>query len=372
MKEFSLIFPPKVHFGCGSIEKLASAPIKGNKGLIITGKHSAKKSGLLARIKKLLRHQDKEVFVFDDVEPEVSVETVDRAAEHARRYKVDFILGLGGGSAIDCAKAAAGIYRDRSGVREYLDKKLAIRKEPGFFIAVPTTAGTGSEATKNAVLTYTEKKIKMSLRGEVLVPSLVILDPELTLGLPPDITAYTGMDALTHAVESYFSVNANEMTRPLSYRAIILITSSLYKAYRSGQDRQARYNMLLGSFTAGLAFANAGLGAVHGIGHPVGAVCKLPHGLVNAIMLPHIIGYNSRESGAGLKAFNEQAGFDLVKKIKALNKKMSIPPGLAKVCPDIASMTEEIISRVEYGASMAYNPVKMDEAKVREALKEAI
>ncbi len=372
MKEFSLLFPPIAHFGFGSIEKLAISGIKGQKGLIITGKHSAKKSGFLAKVKKMLKAQDKEVFVFDDVEPEVSVETVDRAAEHARRYKVDFIVGLGGGSAIDCAKAAAGIYKEKISVKEYLDKKINVRKEPGFFIAIPTTAGTGSEATKNAVLTYTSKKIKISLRGDVLVPSLVILDPGLTMGLPPELTAFTGMDALTHAVESYFSKNANDVTKQLSYRAIMLITQSLHKAYKDGSDKKARHDMLLGSFTAGIAFANAGLGAVHGIGHPIGAVCSLPHGQVNAILLPAIMEYNARGCEKELEEFNLSAGFDLIKKIKDLNKKMGIPSKISKVCRGAGSLTEEIIKRVEYSASMSYNPVTMDEEKVREVLKEVL
>ena len=372
MKDFTMLFPGRVYFGNGCLDKLKDAPIRGRRGLIITGKNSAKKSGLLDRVRKILKGTGREVFVFDDVEPEVSVETVDRSAELARRYKADFFVGIGGGSAIDCAKAVSGIYRDRLSVRDYLDSKTPVRRDTGFFIAIPTTAGTGSESTKNAVLTYTEKKIKISLRGDSLVPSIAVLDPELTYNMPKEVTAYTGMDALTNAVESYFSLNANEITEILSLKSIMLILGSMAAAYKKASDKKARYDMMLGSFTAGLSFANAGLGAVHGIGHPAGAVLSLPHGLVNAILLPHVLEFNAPAIGAQLMLFKKTTGIDLIKKINSLNKAMGIPKKLSGACKGAEKKSGAIIERVEYTASMSYNPVKMDEKKVRQILKGAL
>lgn len=372
MKDFSMLFPNRVYFGNGCLDKLKDAPIRGRRGLIITGKHSAKKSGLLDRVRKILKNTGREIFVFDDVEPEVSVETVDRAADLARRYKTDFFAGLGGGSAIDCAKAVSGIYRDRLSVKDYLDSKTPVRRETAFLIAIPTTAGTGSESTKNAVLTYTEKKIKISLRGDSMVPSIAVMDPQLTYSMSKEFTAYTGMDALTHAVESYFSSNSNEITEILSLKAVTLILDNMSAAYKKPHDMESRYNMMLGSFTAGLAFANAGLGAVHGIGHPVGAVLKMPHGLVNAILLPHVLEFNSTAIGPQLLQFKKATGIDLIKKIKVLNKSMGIPLKLSGAHKGAAKKSAEILQRVEYSASMSYNPVKMDEERVREILKAAL
>ena len=371
MKDFTLLFPNRVYFGNDSLESLKNAPIKGRRGLIITGKNSAKKSGLLDREKKIIKHTGREVFIFDDVEPEVSVETVDKVADLARRYKTDFFVGLGGGSAIDCAKAVSGIYKDRLSVKSYLDSKIPLRRDTGFLIAIPTTSGTGTESTKNAVLTYTQKKIKISLRGDSLVPSIVVMDPELTYTLSNEITAYTGMDALTHAVESYFSSNANEITEILSLKAMSLIIDNIELACNKPNDK-ARYDMMLGSFTAGLAFANSGLGAVHGIGHPVGAVLKLPHGFVNAVLLPHILKFNLSAIEGKMLQLNKATGLDIMKVIKNLNKRMGIPKKLSGVYKGAENKLEEIMERVEYTGSMAYNPVKMNDKKVRQVLKGAL
>lgn len=372
MKDFSMLFPGRAYVGYDSIEKLQEIPFRGTRGLIITGRNFARKSGLLDNARRLIRKQSKEVFVFEGVEPEVSVETVDTAVELARRYRAEFFVGLGGGSAIDCAKAVSAIYRDRLSVKEYLDSKIPVRKETGYMVAVPTTAGSGSEATKNAVLYYTQKRIKISLRGESMVPSAVIVDPGLTMTLPPELTAYSGMDALTHAVESLFSRNANELTEILSLKALTLLVEGLLAAYKDGQDRKARYDVMLGSFTAGLAFANAGLGAAHGIGHPVGAVLNLPHGLVNAVLLPYVLKHNMSACSAQLEQIKKVTGIDLIKKIRSMNRAFGIPARISAIIPRAGEKMDEIISRVEYSASMSYNPVAMDEAAVKKILKEAL
>jgi alcohol dehydrogenase len=372
MKLFSMLFPANIHFGYGSFQKLETMPVEGKRAMMVTGGKSMEKGGFLSAAGAMLKKRGIEPLVFNGVEPEVSVDTVDKAANFARKNKADLFIGLGGGSAIDCAKAVAGIYKGKAGVRDFLDGKAKIEWETGFFIAIPSTAGTGSEVTKNAVLTYPEKSNKISLRGDSLVPDAVIADPELTISMPPDITAHSGLDALSHAVESYFSTGATAYTKQLSSFAIKLIFENLPQAFVSAGDRQARYNMLLASVTAGLSFATAGLGAVHGIGHTVGAVCGIPHGLVNAILLPFVEEYNLPAIEKDVKELEKTTGKGFMKKLRSLNKKMGIPATLSKACPGINDRMEIILKHVSYSGSMAYNPVKMDAGKTAELLKGAL
>ncbi len=368
MKGFSLLFPEKIIFGNGKLNELKNISIYGKNGLLITGKNFALKTGLIDRIINLLN--DKNIFVFNNVEPEVSVETVDRAADIARKRKIDFIIGMGGGSALDCAKAVSGICKENYSVKDYLDNKIKIIKDPCFFIAIPTTAGTGSEVTKNAVLTYTEKDIKISLRSEKLIPSISILDPELTLTMPETVTAYTGMDALCHAVESFFSINANPFTKLVAKNSIKLIFKNLYKAYKNGKNLKARYNMLYASLLAGFSFANAGLGAVHGISHPVGAILKLPHGLINAMLLPYVLEFNKKIINKELKNLNKELQCDLIENIKKLNKKLKIPENFKKITKITEDKIDYIISKTEFKTgSMTFNPVKMDKNSVKQILQ---
>ena len=372
MKKFSLLMPPKIIFGYGAVSAFSEAALPGKRAVIVTGKASSKKNGSLKKIKSILKKRKIKCFVFNGAEPEVSVETVDKCAAFARFKKADVFIGLGGGSALDCAKAACGIFREKRSVKDFLDSRAKIKKEPGYLVAIPTTAGTGSEVTKNAVLTYTEKRIKISLRGEKLVPALVVADPDLTLSMPKKVTAMSGMDALSHAIESYFSKGANDFTKALSLEAIKLITGNLYTAYKKPRNREARYNVLLGSLTAGLAFANGGLGAVHGIGHPAGAILKIPHGLVNAVLMPHVIRFNLSRCKKELKALNKAVNGDIIKIILLLNRKMKIPAKLGKIRKNAKLKTDDIVGTTAYTGSMSYNPVKMDEAKVYKILKAAL
>lgn len=371
MKNFSLLFPRKIIFGNGKIYELKNIDIPYKKGMLVTGKNFAKKTGLIEKIKSLL--PDKELIIFSNVEPEVSVETVDIVARIARAEKIDFIIGLGGGSALDCAKAVAGIYKENYSVKDYLDNKVKITKEPAFFIAIPTTAGTGSEVTRNAVLNYTEKDLKISLRSEKLIPDVVIADPELTITMPDTITAFTGMDALCHAVESFFSINANDFTKALAKKSIKIILENLYKAYKNGKNINARENMLYASLLAGFSFSNAGLGAVHGISHPIGAILKLPHGLLNAFLLPYVLEFNKKVIKKELKNLEKDLNCNLIQSIKNLNKKMKISEHLKNIQQGIKNNFDYIISKMEFNSgSMSYNPVKMNRTNVKKILKEII
>jgi alcohol dehydrogenase class IV len=372
MKYLSQVFPGHIHFGYGALSELETVELEGKRAMIVTGGKSMENNGFTGAVKKFLTKRGVEPFVFNGVEPEVSVDTVDKACNFARKNKIDTFIGLGGGSAIDCAKAVAGIYKGKAGARDYLDGRAKIEWETGFLTAIPSTAGTGSEVTKNAVLTYPERNNKISLRGEGLVPDAVIADPELTVSMPPEITAHSGLDALSHAVESYFSTAADGHTMQLSAFAVQCIFENLPAAFENGRDRQARYNMLLASVTAGLAFSKAGLGAVHGIGHTVGAVCGIPHGLVNAILLPHVEEFNEPAIKDRIKELEKTTGKGFLKKLRSLNKKLGIPLKLSKACSGIADRMDIIVRNISYTGSMAYNPVKMDAKKIEAILKGAV
>lgn len=373
MKGFSAFFPGLLSFGLGSLKKHGAIPeIEGKKGVIVTGASSSAKNGSLKQAEELAERNGAEVFVFSGVEPEVSVETADKAAEFCREKKASFIIGLGGGSAIDCAKAAATAAVTGAKCADYLDSKVQAGKDVLFFIAIPTTSGTGSEVTKNAVLKYTAKKMKMSLRGENLVPKIVIADPALTAAMPRKVAAYSGMDAFSHAVESYLSTGANPFTMPLAAEAVKLIAANIEKTCNDGGDDEARSNMMLASLLAGLSFATAGLGAVHGIGHPVGAVCDAPHGFVNAVLLPYILRLNTEASKERIRELEITTGIKLEETVSWLNRSLGIPEKISTLCPGAASKMEEIIKTTVYSGSMAYNPVKMNEALVRRILGEAL
>jgi alcohol dehydrogenase class IV len=204
---------------------------------------------------------------------------------------VDLVIGFGGGSAIDIAKSAAIMATNEAPIAGYFGIDLI--PKPGLpTVMVPTTAGTGSEVTPIAILSDEGEKLKKGIVSPYLFPSIAILDPELTLGLPPNITASTGMDALIHAIEAYTSVNATDMTDILAFRAMELVYHNIRTAYANGNNLPARSSMMEGSLLAGMAFANAGVTAVHAFAYPIGAEFHIPHGVANTLMLPHVMRFN--------------------------------------------------------------------------------
>ncbi len=221
---------------------------------------------------------------------EPTVELVRVGARRVQNAACDVIISFGGGSAIDAGKAIATIATNGGEPLEFLEvvgKGRAIAVPPLPFIAVPTTAGTGSEVTRNAVLASTEHGVKASLRSPLMLPRVALIDPELTYGLPPSITAFTGLDALTQLIEPYVSARANPLVDALCVQGIERIAGALRRAYHDGADREARRDMALASLFGGLALANAGLGVVHGFASPLGGSWKAPHGALCAGLLPH-------------------------------------------------------------------------------------
>jgi alcohol dehydrogenase class IV len=229
--------------------------------------------------------------VFEGVEPEPSLATVGRGRELLREAGCDVVVAVGGGSALDVGKAIGALANAAGALAEYHQgREIA---EPGVpIIAVPTTAGTGSEVTPNAVLSDHERGIKASIRGDGVIATVALVDPELTLGLPPGPTGYAGLDAFTQALEGYSSVGANLVTDKLAEEALMQIAANLRTAYHEGSNVAAREGLSLGSLLAGMAFASSRLGLVHGLAHPVGMASQEPHGRVCGLLLPHVIRFN--------------------------------------------------------------------------------
>ncbi len=290
---FSFRAAGEITFGTGSVDRLGAAVRKaGGKKVLVVVDPGFAKTGSFMKITRSLEREGLPFVLFDQVEPEPRTVVADRGGEAARKEKCDFVLGVGGGSAMDTAKAAAILATNGGQARDYqgLDKV----PRPGLLKGmIPTTAGTGSEVTFTAVFINEEEQKKAGINSPHLFPEMSVLDPELTLSLPPAVTAFTGMDALAHAVESYTSKAAHSLSEMFSLEGIHLIGRSLRRAVEKGSDLDARSDMLLGSLLAGIGLANAGVTAVHSLSYPLGGRFRVPHGVGNGLLLPAIMEYNA-------------------------------------------------------------------------------
>lgn len=283
---------PRVLMGVGALNQAAAevGRFHVRKILLITDPGLVA-AGIAGRLEEILIQAGLSFSRFDKVEPDPAVETALQAAEAARGTGADFIIGLGGGSVLDVAKVAAVLATQSIPI----EKMFGLDQVPGEglnTLLIPTTAGTGSEVTPIAILSDHGDKLKKGIVSPRLLPKTAILDAELTVGLPPAVTAATGMDALIHAMEAYTSRNASPLSDLLAEQAMRRIYANLRKAFADGEDLTARAQMLEGSFLAGLAFANAGVTAVHAFAYPIGAEFHIPHGIANSIMLPAVLEFN--------------------------------------------------------------------------------
>ncbi len=293
---FELATPSRIIFGAGTLSEAGPIAVSllGNvrkgKAMLVTGVSTSRPDRLTA----ILAKHDVE-FVTLPVTGEPTVEMVRTAVDRAIVADCRMVISIGGGSAIDAGKAIAAMVTNGGNPLEFLEvigqgKPLAHSPLP--FMAIPTTAGTGAEVTRNAVLASPSHRVKVSLRSPMMLPRLALVDPELTYDLPPALTAATGMDALTQLIESYVSVRANPITDGLCREGIMRAARSLRNAYEQGNSATAREDMSLASLLSGLALANAGLGAAHGISAPLGGMFTAPHGAVCAALLPHVMAVN--------------------------------------------------------------------------------
>lgn len=342
MYNFNFSVPQDIIVGPGSISKLGETAVKlgGKRALIISGPQ-LNKMGLVDKCRAVLQDAGIASAAFTETEGNPSVETVDKAAGMFRESGADFIVAFGGGSPMDVAKAVGVVAKYGGSITEYEGGG----KVPGPVIpqiAIPTTAGTGSEVTAFSVITDHSRNYKLTVFSYELIPAYAILDPELITTAPASVAAACGMDAFIHACESYISTASSPFTEMMSEKAMELIGGSIRAYVANRGDVEAAENMLVGSLFAGIAFSWARLGNVHAMSHPVSAYFDVPHGVANAILLPTILEYNMlADKGKYLKIFNYvsrvKSSADrflpqmLVDEIKELNASLGIPDGLAAV-----------------------------------------
>ncbi len=373
--------PTEIVTGAGCFGELGRLARRFGRRALVIG--SRGRLGLLERAAGLLTEAGIEPAVWAEVQGEPTLSAVEEARARAREAEAEVIVGIGGGSALDAAKAAAGLAHQPGAVADYHRGR---RLEPGRnlpFIAVPTTAGTGAEVTRNAVLIDPERGVKESIRDDSWFPALALVDPELTLSLPPAVTASTGADALCQAIESYVSIGAGPLTDPLAAEAIRRIGRSLARAVEQGSDLAARSDMLYGSLLAGMAMTNARLGAVHGLAHPLGARYGIPHGTVCGLLLPYVMAYNLPAAAERYARVSALLGIDVsslsmeaaaeqgVARVRALFQQVGIPSHLAPY-----GVTEDAFDALAAEAlaqsSLHFNPRPLQAEDVRAILASAL
>src|SRR3990170_3580838 len=319
---FNFNSPTKIVFGAGAVNDIGPEMDSLNKkrAVIITDEGLAA-TGMIDRAKDILGKRC--VGIFPEVKPDTGVYIIDKAVKYAKGVDADILISIGGGSSIDTAKAMAILLTEGGRLEDY--QGWQILKRPLMpHIAVPTTAGTGSEVTYVAVVKDHDRGIKLVFGDNHLIPNTAILDPELTVNLPPDITASTGMDALSHAIESIHSLQRQPMTDGLALQAIRMIFNYLAISVENGKDIAARGQMQIAATMAGIAFSNAQLGIVHAMAHAVGARFGVPHGIANAIFLPYGMEYNLGVCEKEYAAIADAAGIDVHKKTKREAAEMAI------------------------------------------------
>ena len=347
---------PFVVFGDEALSHLEQ--LTGERALIVTDATLAK-LGIAARIEAALHKAGIETRVFAEVEPEPSLQTTQRGAQVAIDFAPDWIVGLGGGSPMDASKAIWAMYEHPELDATEINPMVTLGLNKAKLIAIPTTSGTGSEATWALVLTDTVEKRKFSTGSRELVPTLAIIDPTLTLALPPRITADTGLDALTHAIEGYVTTWHNDFTDGLCLKASQLVFDYLGRAVADGNDLEARERMGNAAAIAGLGFGNANLGLAHAMGHSFGALFKQPHGRAVALYLPYTIDYTAN---AGLGRYSDIARFAgftdsrdegegarlLAAKVRELEQAVAQPMSIAAFGIDRGDFRELLPKLVEY------------------------
>lgn len=368
MSSYLFQSPVKVIYGIESLTALGKEAVNyGKRAMIVTGRNSSKKTGALLKAVDHLKENNIEVLIFDEVESDPSVYTVRKGREKAKKQRIDLIIALGGGSALDAAKGISAMCTNPGDITDYEKKALTNAGLP--IIAIPTTAGTGSEISKYTVITDTERKVKMLIGGEAIIPKVAILDPSLTVMMPKHVTAATGMDALTHAIEAYISKVSQPMTDLYALKAIELISKNLPKAVLDGENIDARQNMLIGQMYAGFAFSNASVALVHAMARPLGAYFDVPHGLANALLLPKVMEFNrpackekllkvAIAMGETVDGLSENEGSS--KAVKAINQ-LFLETGLPKTLKEVGVLRESIQDLAKdaiQSGSVLFNPRK--------------
>jgi alcohol dehydrogenase class IV len=382
---FEFATASRIVFGAGSVREVAPAARKwGSRALVLTGGNRERAGGLIRQLTSV----DLSTATFQ-VQGEPTVLAIRDGVRVAHEHGSEIVIAIGGGSAIDAGKAIAALITNGPEPLDYLEiigggMPLVHASAP--FIAIPTTAGTGSEVTRNAVLASPEHGVKASLRSRHMLPRLAVVDPELTLNLPAAITASTGLDALTQLLEAWVSIRANPLTDGFCREGLPLVARSLRKAHRDGGDIIARTDMSLAALLSGLALANAGLGAVHGFAAPVGGMFDAPHGAVCAALLPHATAVNiaalsSREPASDyLRRYGEAARM-LTGKVQGTAG--DLIPWLTDLCRDLEipslrahgigeKHVADLVEKAARSSSMKGNPIALTAAELHEIVARAL
>lgn len=372
----------RIIFSVGAISQLGEiCTAFGEHVLFLHGRNQILKKSIQEILNVSHMHVDEY-----EVQGEPTVEKVSEIANLARNRKIQVVISAGGGSVIDTGKAVSAMITNSGELLDYLEvvgKGLPIKQRAAPFIAVPTTAGTGSEVTKNAVLNVPDEKVKVSMRSTLMIPRVAILDPNLTLSLPSNVTASTGMDALTQLIEPFISIKANPMVDLFCRDGIVRVMRSLKTAYLDGNSINAREDMCWASLYGGIALANAGLGAAHGFAAPIGGMFNAPHGAVCAILLPRVIKENylfMKKNKYDLSKFMELAALisgkikpdidESIEMIEVLCEELQIP-GLSAY-KITKNDFPEIIEKAKVSSSMKGNPVQLTDLELNRILENSL
>ncbi|RXI95569.1 iron-containing alcohol dehydrogenase [Anaerobacillus alkaliphilus] len=345
---------PELLEGENSVSKLpAVIRSKGIDNVLVVTDNGITSLGLLDRLLEGLQHEDINYVVYDRTIPNPTITNIEEALTIYKQNNCQGIVAFGGGSPMDCAKGVGARVANPKKSIQQMKGQLKVRKEIPSFFAIPTTAGTGSEATIVAVVSNNDTHEKYAITDTVLIPHVAVLDPLLTVGLPPHITSTTGIDALTHAVEAYIGRSNTEETKKFSKEAVTLIFENLNEAYTNGTNIEARKNMQRASYLAGIAFTRAYVGYVHAIAHTLGGFYGIPHGLANAIILPYVLEYYGTTVHKSLAELSDlislgtrtntdaQKATNFIEAIKQLNASMNIPTKISGINnTDIPLMVE--------------------------------
>ena len=360
MMRFTL--PRDIYYGKGALEQLKS--LDGKKAMLVLGGGSMKRFGFVDKVLDYLKEAGIEIRLFENVEPDPSVETVMKGAQAMREFEPDWIIGMGGGSPIDAAKAMWVFYEYPDTTFEAITQPFSFPalRQKARFLAIPSTSGTATEVTAFSVITDYSTGVKYPLADFNITPDVAVVDPALAETMPEKLTAHTGMDALTHAIEAYVSTLNSPFTDPLALKAIQMVFTYLPSSYK--KDTGAREQMHYAQCLAGMAFSNALLGIVHSMAHKTGAAFStghIPHGCANAIYLPYVIKYNAKEAAA-LKRYAEIAEYvglegeteeelmlALCSKIDAYNAELNIP----KTLKEFGIQEEEFKEKLSHIAELA-------------------
>lgn len=340
----SAFFIPAVNLmGADCIVEAADAVVGYGfkKALIVTDK-VLNKIGMVDQVVNLLKERNVETVVFDGTQPNPTIKNVEAGLELLKANQCDFVISLGGGSPHDCAKGIALVATNGGNIADY--EGLDVSKKPQLpIVAINTTAGTASEMTRFCIITDEETHIKMAIVDKNTTPIMSVNDPKLMLAMPASLTAATGMDALTHAVEAYVSIAATPVTDAVAIKAMELIQANLREVVANGDNLEAREQMAYAQFMAGMAFNNASLGYVHAMAHQLGGFYDLPHGVCNAVLLPHVQRYNAQACPERLRDVAKALGADIeqltpeqgaekaIELIMQLSQDVNIPTGLAQL-----------------------------------------